>query len=165
MKSYISRKLPLATRITAPIFAPVNVLGSVDIQNLVIDATLSASDENIAPVPFVVGGVAPRTGSLAAHERRQREPVALRRHVDAHRLAQGRHDVDIFGEVVDDTDVNRELVKLMLEPLGFDVREAAGGSDAIQAAQLNGQDAGAAAKAASDQLDAFLASYQGAPIL
>jgi multiple sugar transport system substrate-binding protein len=38
-------------------------------------------------------------------------------------------------------------------------------SDAIQAAQLNGQEAKAAASAASDQLDAFLASYQGAPIL
>ena len=34
-----------------------------------------------------------------------------------------------------------------------------------QAAQLNGQDAAAAAKTASDQLDAFLAGYQGAPIL
>jgi len=38
-------------------------------------------------------------------------------------------------------------------------------SDAIQAAQLNGQDPHAAAAAASQQLDGFLASYQGAPIL
>ena len=36
--------------------------------------------------------------------------------------------------VVDDTAVNRELVKLMLEPLGFSIREAGGGSDGIQAA-------------------------------
>ena len=38
-------------------------------------------------------------------------------------------------------------------------------SDAIQAAQLGGQDPAAAAAAASGQLDAFLAGYSGAPIL
>jgi multiple sugar transport system substrate-binding protein len=38
-------------------------------------------------------------------------------------------------------------------------------SDAIQSCQLNGQDPAAAAAAASDQLDAFLAGYSGAPIL
>ena len=38
-------------------------------------------------------------------------------------------------------------------------------SDAIQAALLSGQDPAAAAEAASDQLDAFLAGYRGAPIL
>jgi multiple sugar transport system substrate-binding protein len=38
-------------------------------------------------------------------------------------------------------------------------------SDAIQACQLNGQDPAEAAKTASDQIDAFLASYKGAPIL
>ena len=64
-----------------------------------------ASNEGVAPVPFVVGRVAPRTGSLAVHEGRQREPVALCWNVDSHRLAEGRHDVDIFGEVVDHTDV------------------------------------------------------------
>jgi multiple sugar transport system substrate-binding protein len=38
-------------------------------------------------------------------------------------------------------------------------------SDAIQSAQLGGVDAQQAATAASQQLDAFLASYSGAPIL
>lgn len=38
-------------------------------------------------------------------------------------------------------------------------------SDAIQACQLNGQDPREAAAAASQQIDAFLASYRGAPIL
>jgi len=36
--------------------------------------------------------------------------------------------------VVDDTPMNRELVRLMLEPLGLTVEEATGGSEAIQAA-------------------------------
>jgi len=36
--------------------------------------------------------------------------------------------------VVDDTAVNRELVRLMLEPLGLGIEEAAGGVEAIQAA-------------------------------
>jgi multiple sugar transport system substrate-binding protein len=38
-------------------------------------------------------------------------------------------------------------------------------SDAIQAAQLNGQSPEQAAAAASDQIDAFLSGYKGAPIL
>jgi multiple sugar transport system substrate-binding protein len=38
-------------------------------------------------------------------------------------------------------------------------------SDAIQGCQLNGQDPAQAAKAASDQIDAFLSGYKGAPIL
>jgi multiple sugar transport system substrate-binding protein len=38
-------------------------------------------------------------------------------------------------------------------------------SDAIQACQLNGQNPWNAAAAASEQIDAFLASYKGAPIL
>ena len=38
-------------------------------------------------------------------------------------------------------------------------------SDAIQACQLNGQDPAQAAAAASDQIDAFLAGYKGAPII
>jgi multiple sugar transport system substrate-binding protein len=38
-------------------------------------------------------------------------------------------------------------------------------SDAIQSAQLNGQSPEQAAAAASDQIDAFLAGYKGAPIL
>ncbi len=38
-------------------------------------------------------------------------------------------------------------------------------SDAIQATQLNGQDAASAAGEASVQLDAFLSSYKGAPIM
>jgi PAS domain S-box-containing protein len=36
--------------------------------------------------------------------------------------------------VVDDTAMNRELVRLMLEPLGLAIEEATGGSEAIQAA-------------------------------
>ena len=42
--------------------------------------------------------------------------------------------------VVDDTAVNRELVKLMLEPLGLQVEEAAGGADAVQAAMTRPYD-------------------------
>jgi multiple sugar transport system substrate-binding protein len=38
-------------------------------------------------------------------------------------------------------------------------------SDAIQACQLNGQKPEDAAAAASEQIDAFLANYKGAPIL
>ena len=36
--------------------------------------------------------------------------------------------------VVDDTAVNRELVRLMLEPLGFVIEEAGGGAEGVQAA-------------------------------
>ena len=36
--------------------------------------------------------------------------------------------------VVDDTSVNRELVRLMLEPLGLRIEEAGGGAEAVQAA-------------------------------
>ena len=36
--------------------------------------------------------------------------------------------------VVDDTAVNRELVRLMLEPLGLRIEEATGGAEAVQAA-------------------------------
>ena len=36
--------------------------------------------------------------------------------------------------VVDDTAMNRELIKLMLEPLGLRIEEASGGSEGIQAA-------------------------------
>jgi CheY-like chemotaxis protein len=38
--------------------------------------------------------------------------------------------------LVDDTAINRELVKLMLEPFGFAIEEAAGGAEAVQAAVL-----------------------------
>jgi multiple sugar transport system substrate-binding protein len=38
-------------------------------------------------------------------------------------------------------------------------------SDAVQSCQLNSQDPAQAAKAASDQIDAFLSGYKGAPIL
>ena len=38
-------------------------------------------------------------------------------------------------------------------------------SDAIQSCQLNGQDPAEAAASASEQIDAFLASISGAPIL
>ena len=37
-------------------------------------------------------------------------------------------------------------------------------SDAIQACQLNGQDPAAAAETASQQIDAFLSRYKGAPL-
>ena len=36
--------------------------------------------------------------------------------------------------VVDDTDVNRELVKLMLQPFGCEIDEASGGADGVKAA-------------------------------
>ncbi|HEY5412159.1 MAG TPA: ATP-binding protein [Caulobacteraceae bacterium] len=42
--------------------------------------------------------------------------------------------------MVDDTAVNRELVKLMLEPLGCEVEEAAGGADGVQAAMTRPYD-------------------------
>ena len=42
--------------------------------------------------------------------------------------------------VVDDTAVNRELVKLMLEPLGLQIEEAAGGADGVQAAMTRPYD-------------------------
>ena len=38
-------------------------------------------------------------------------------------------------------------------------------SDAIQTAQLNGQSPEQAAAAASEQIDAFLSGYKGAPII
>jgi signal transduction histidine kinase/CheY-like chemotaxis protein len=42
--------------------------------------------------------------------------------------------------MVDDTAVNRELVKLMLEPLGLKVEEASGGADGVQAAMTKSYD-------------------------
>jgi PAS domain S-box-containing protein len=42
--------------------------------------------------------------------------------------------------MVDDTAVNRELVKLMLEPLGCQIEEAAGGADGVQAAMTRSFD-------------------------
>ena len=42
--------------------------------------------------------------------------------------------------MVDDTAVNRELVKLMLEPLGLQVEEAGGGADGVQAAMTRPYD-------------------------
>ena len=42
--------------------------------------------------------------------------------------------------MVDDTAVNRELVKLMLEPLGVQIEEAAGGADGVQAAMTKSYD-------------------------
>ena len=42
--------------------------------------------------------------------------------------------------MVDDTAVNRELVKLMLEPLGLQIEEAAGGADGVQAAMTRPYD-------------------------
>ena len=41
---------------------------------------------------------------------------------------------DLRVLMVDDTAVNRELVRLMLQPLGVVIEEAAGGADAVQAA-------------------------------
>ena len=58
--------------------------------------------------------------------------------------AEGQTPADVVGAemewpglnilMVDDTAVNRELVRLMLEPLGLNIEEAAGGADAVQAA-------------------------------
>jgi PAS domain S-box-containing protein len=42
--------------------------------------------------------------------------------------------------MVDDTTVNRELVRLMLEPLGLEIEEAAGGADGVQAAMTRSYD-------------------------
>ncbi len=42
--------------------------------------------------------------------------------------------------MVDDTAVNRELVKLMLEPFGLLIEEAAGGADGVQAAMTKAYD-------------------------
>ena len=42
--------------------------------------------------------------------------------------------------VVDDTEVNRELVKLMLQPLGCEVEEASGGAEAVKAAVSHAYD-------------------------
>ncbi len=42
--------------------------------------------------------------------------------------------------IVDDTSVNRELVKLMLAPLGFEIEEAGGGSDGVKAAMTRAFD-------------------------
>ena len=42
--------------------------------------------------------------------------------------------------VADDTAVNRELVRLMLAPLGIDLEEAAGGAEAVQAAMTKAYD-------------------------
>jgi len=58
--------------------------------------------------------------------------------------AEGQTPADVVGAemewpglnilMVDDTSVNRELVRLMLEPLGLHIEEAAGGADGVQAA-------------------------------
>ena len=48
--------------------------------------------------------------------------------------------VDLRLLMVDDTAVNRELVRLMLEPLGLRIEEAAGGADAVQAAMTTPYD-------------------------
>jgi PAS domain S-box-containing protein len=42
--------------------------------------------------------------------------------------------------MVDDTAVNRELVKLMLQPLGLEIEEADGGADGVQAAMTKAYD-------------------------
>ena len=42
--------------------------------------------------------------------------------------------------MVDDTAVNRELVKLMLQPMGLEIEEAAGGADGVQAAMTKAYD-------------------------
>jgi PAS domain S-box-containing protein len=42
--------------------------------------------------------------------------------------------------MVDDTAVNRELVRMMLQPLGFEIDEAAGGAEGVQAAMVHPYD-------------------------
>jgi PAS domain S-box-containing protein len=42
--------------------------------------------------------------------------------------------------MVDDTAVNRELVKLMLQPMGLEIEEAGGGADGVQAAMTKAYD-------------------------
>jgi PAS domain S-box-containing protein len=46
------------------------------------------------------------------------------------------HGASLRILLVDDTAINRELIKLMLMPHGFVIEEAAGGADAVQAATL-----------------------------
>ena len=53
---------------------------------------------------------------------------------ETHEVDAGMALPDLRILMVDDTAVNRELVKLMLEPLGLQIEEAAGGADAVQAA-------------------------------
>ena len=47
---------------------------------------------------------------------------------------------DLRVLMVDDTAVNRELVRLMLQPLGVVIEDAAGGADAVQAAMTRSYD-------------------------
>ena len=47
---------------------------------------------------------------------------------------------DLRVLMVDDTAVNRELVKLMLEPMGLKIEEAGGGADGVQAAMTRPYD-------------------------
>jgi PAS domain S-box-containing protein len=47
---------------------------------------------------------------------------------------------DLRVLMVDDTAVNRELVKLMLRPLGLQIEEAGGGADGVQAAMTKAYD-------------------------
>jgi len=47
---------------------------------------------------------------------------------------------DLRVLMVDDTPVNRELVKLMLQPLGLEIEEAGGGADGVQAAMTKAYD-------------------------
>ena len=49
-------------------------------------------------------------------------------------------NADLRVLMVDDTAVNRELVRLMLEPLGLRIEEATGGADAVQAAMTQPYD-------------------------
>jgi PAS domain S-box-containing protein len=60
--------------------------------------------------------------------------------VEAHVLDAQMSWPELRILMVDDTAVNRELVKLMLEPMGLDVEEAAGGADGVQAAMTKAYD-------------------------
>ena len=62
----------------------------------------TGAQHELAEVVLPVRRVAPPRRLLAAEEWRQRHPVALQRHVDADRLADRRHEVDVLREAVDD---------------------------------------------------------------
>ena len=62
----------------------------------------TCTEHRVAPVELPVGRVAPPRRLVAVHERRERNPVALHRNLDAHGIAQGREHVDVLREAIDD---------------------------------------------------------------
>ncbi|HEY5410974.1 MAG TPA: PAS domain S-box protein, partial [Caulobacteraceae bacterium] len=65
---------------------------------------------------------------------------AVEGHAETHRADPELGLPPLRVLMVDDTAVNRELVRLMLEPLGLVIEEAAGGADGVQAAMTKAYD-------------------------